>query len=63
MVTTINKENPNHPSTIAEVPTPLLTLPFPRSWAMVLAATEAVCCQRTLTRVKTAEINMRASAI
>ena len=60
MVTTINKAKPNHPSTIAVVPTPLFTLPLPRSCAIVLAATEAVCCQSTETRTKTEATKMRA---
>lgn len=47
---------------MAEVPTPDLTLPFPRSCAMVLAATEAVCCHSTDTRTKTEAINIRARA-
>lgn len=49
--------------TMALVPTPLLTEPFPKSWAMTEAATEAVCCQRTETRTKMDEIKMMARAI
>lgn len=60
IVTTINNAKPNHPSTIAVVPTPLFTLPLPRSCAIVLAATEAVCCQSTETRTKTEATKMRA---
>lgn len=48
-----NRANPNQPSTIADAPTPLLTLPFPKSCVMVLAATEAVCCHSTVTSIKT----------
>ena len=62
MVTTISSAKPNHPSTIAAVPTPLWTLPFPKSCAIVLAATEAVCCHNTLTRTNTDATKMSASA-
>lgn len=62
MVTIISSANPNHPNIIAEVPTPDLTLPFPRSCAIVLAATDAVCCHSTETRTKTEAIKIRASA-
>ena len=61
-VTTTRRPKPNHPSTMAEVPTPLLTLPLPMSWAIVLAATDAVCCHSTETRTKTEETKMRARA-
>ncbi len=63
IVTTISKAKPNQPSTIAVVPTPLFTLPLPRSWAIVLAATEAVCCHSTDTRTKTEATKIRARAI
>jgi hypothetical protein len=63
MVTMISSANENHPSTIAEVPTPLLTLPFPRSWAIIDAATDAVCCHNTETRTKIEAMKMMASAI
>ena len=63
IVTMISNEKPIQPSTIAAVPTPLWTLPFPRSCAIVLAATEAVCCQRTLTRTNTEATKIKASAI
>jgi hypothetical protein len=62
IVTTTIKANPNQPKTIAEVPTPLLTLPFPKSWAIVLAPTDAVCCHRTDTSTKTAATKIKASA-
>lgn len=62
MVTIMNKANPNHPSIIAVVPTPDLTLPFPRSWAIVLAATDAVCCHKTETSTNTEATKMRARA-
>ena len=62
MVTMISNENPNHPNIIAAVPTPLWTLPFPKSCAIVLAATEAVCCHNTLTRTKTAATKISARA-
>jgi len=62
MVTIISSANPNHPNIIAEVPTPDLTLPFPKSCAIVLAATDAVCCHSTETRTKTEAMKIRASA-
>ena len=62
IVTTISNANPNQPSTIAVVPTPLLTLPFPKSCAIVLAATEAVCCHSTETSTKTEAMKMSARA-
>ncbi len=58
----MNKANPNHPRIMAVDPTPDLTLPLPRSWAIVLAATDAVCCHSTETRTKTEATKMRASA-
>ena len=63
MVTTISNANPNHPNTIAVVPTPLFTLPLPRSCAIVLAATEAVCCHNTETSTKTEATKISARAI
>ena len=62
MVTMMKSANPNQPKIIAVDPTPLLTLPFPRSWAIVLAATEAVCCHSTETSTNMEATNMRASA-
>jgi hypothetical protein len=61
MVTIISNANPNQPSTIAVVPTPDSTLPLPRSCAMILAATDAVCCQRTETSTKIEPMKMIAS--
>lgn len=52
----------NHPMTMALVPTPLFTLPLPRSSAMTDAATEAVCCHSTETRTKMAAMKMMARA-
>jgi hypothetical protein len=63
IVTMNNNANPNHPSTIAVVPTPLNTLPFPRSWAIIEAATEAVCCHRTETRINIEAMKIIARAI
>jgi hypothetical protein len=63
IVTMINNANPNHPSTIAVVPTPLKTLPFPRSCAIIEAATEAVCCHSTETRTNIEAMKMIANAI
>jgi len=48
--------------TMADVPTPASTLPLAKSCAMMLAATEAVCCQRTETRTKMEAMKMMASA-
>lgn len=62
IVTMISNAKLNHPSTMAVVPTPLLTLPLPRSWAMMDAATDAVCCQRTETRTKMEDMKMMARA-
>lgn len=63
IVTIMSSTNPNQPRTMALVPTPLLTLPFPRSCDTVAAATEAVCCHNTETRTKMEETKMRARAI
>ena len=63
IVTMINKANPNQPNIIAAVPIPLLTLPFPKSWAIVLAPTEAVCCHRTETSTKIEATKIKARAI
>jgi len=63
MVTMISNAKLNHPSTIADVPTPLRTLPLPRSCAIIDAATEAVCCHRTETRTKIEAMKMMAKAI
>lgn len=52
----------NQPSTMALVPTPDLTLPLPKSSAMVDAATEAVCCHNTLTSTKMEAMKMMARA-
>lgn len=62
MVTIISNANPNQPNIIAVAPTPLRTLPLPRSWAMVLAATEAVCCHSTDTSTNTDAMKIRARA-
>lgn len=62
IVTIMSNANPNQPNIIAVAPTPLWTLPLPRSWAMVLAATEAVCCHSTDTRTNTDAMNIRARA-
>lgn len=59
----INSAKLNQPNTIAVVPTPLNTLPFPMSCAMIDAATEAVCCHRTETRMKIDAMKMMARAI
>ncbi len=59
----INNAKLNQPSTIAVVPTPLRTLPLPKSWAMMEAATDAVCCQRTETSTNIDAMNIMASAI
>lgn len=63
IVTMISSAKPNQPSTIALVPTPLLTDPFPKSCATCAAATEAVCCHSTLTNtnIEAMKINARAT--
>lgn len=62
MVTITNSTKPNQPSTMAEVPTPLLTTLLPISWAIVLAATDAVCCHNTETSTKTEDTKIKARA-
>lgn len=62
MVTITNNTKPNQPSTMAEVPTPLLTTLLPKSWAIVVAATDAVCCHNTETSTKTEDTKIRARA-
>lgn len=62
IVTMMNSANANQPNTIALVPTPLRTLPFPKSWAICAAATDAVCCHKTETRTKIDAMKMRARA-
>jgi hypothetical protein len=63
MVTIINSAKENQPSTMAVLPTPLRTLPFPKSCAIMEAATDAVCCQSTETRTKIDEMKIMARAI
>ena len=63
MVTMMSSEKPNQPRIMAAVPTPDLTLPFPKSWAIVEAATDAVCCHSTDTSTKMEAMKTRASAI
>lgn len=62
IVTMMSSVKLNQPMTMALVPTPDSTLPFARSWAMMLAATEAVCCQRTDTSTKMEAMKMMAKA-
>lgn len=62
IVTIISRANENQPMTMALVPTPLLTEPFPKSCAITEAATEAVCCHNTETKTKMAAMKMRARA-
>lgn len=62
IVTITMRANPNQPRTIADEPTPLLTLPLPMSCAIVLAATDAVCCHRTETSTKTEATKISANA-
>lgn len=63
IVTMISNAKLNQPSTMAVVPTPLRTLPFPKSWAMIEAATDAVCCHRTETSTNIDEMKIIARAI
>lgn len=62
IVTIISNVNENQPSTIALVPTPDLTAPLPKSSAIVLAATDAVCCHNTDTSTKIEAMKMMARA-
>lgn len=62
MVTMISRVKLNQPMTMALVPTPLRTAPLPKSWAIMEAATDAVCCQSTETRTKIDEMKMMARA-
>lgn len=63
IVTMMSSVKLNQPMTMAEVPTPDNTLPFPKSWAMMLAATDAVCCHSTDTSTKMEAMKMMARAI
>ncbi len=62
MVTMMSSVKENQPMTMALVPTPDRTEPLPKSWAIVAAATDAVCCQRTETRMKMEAMKMMARA-
>ena len=62
IVTIISSVKLNQPSTMAELPTPAMTLPLPKSWAMTDAATDAVCCHSTETRTKMVAIKMMTRA-
>ena len=63
IMTTMSRANENQPMIMALVPMPDLTEPFPKSCAMTDAATEAVCCHSTETRMKMEEMKMMARAI
>ena len=63
IVTMISSEKPNQPRIMAAVPTPDLTEPFPKSCAIVEAATDAVCCQSTETSTKIEAMKTSANAI
>jgi len=63
IVTMIKSVKLNQPITIADVPTPDNTLPLPKSCAIMLAATDAVCCHNTDTNTKIEAMKMIASAI
>jgi hypothetical protein len=62
IVTMMSSVKLNQPMTMALDPTPLSTAPLPKSWAIMLAATEAVCCHSTDTRTKIDAMKMMASA-
>lgn len=62
IVTIINNVKLNHPITMALDPTPASTDPFPKSCAIILAATDAVCCHSTLTSTKIDAMKIIASA-
>lgn len=61
-MTMISNVKLNQPMTMADVPTPAKTLPFAKSWAMMLAATDAVCCHKTDTSTNMDAMKMMASA-
>ena len=63
IVTIISNVKLNQPITMALVPTPDRTLPLARSCAIILAATDAVCCHSTDTSTKMEAMKMIASAI
>lgn len=63
MVTMMSSAKLNQPNTMAVVPTPDRTLPFARSCAIIEAATDAVCCQRTETSTKIEAMKIMAKAI
>lgn len=63
IVTTTKRPKPNQPRTMAEVPTPLFTLPLPSVCTIVLAATDAVCCHSTETSTNIAAIQINDRAI
>lgn len=63
IVTMMRSVKLNQPRTMADVPTPDKTLPFPKSCAMTDAATDAVCCHRTLTSTKMEAMKIMARAI
>ena len=63
MVTMMRRVKENQPRTMALEPMPDMTLPLPKSWAMMEAATEAVCCHSTDTSTNTEAMKMIDSAI
>ena len=63
MVTIIKRAKPNHPSTMAETPTPVDIDPLPKFPAIVDAATLAVCCHKTETSTNIDATNMMARHI
>lgn len=63
MVTMMSRVKLNQPRTMADEPTPERTAPFPKSWAMMDAATDAVCCHNTETRTKMEAMKMIAREI
>lgn len=62
IVTMINSVKLNQPITMAELPTPAMTLPFPKSCAITEAATDAVCCHSTETSTKMVAMKMMTRA-
>lgn len=63
MVTMMSRVKLNQPSTMALDPIPDMTLPLPKSCAMMDAATDAVCCHNTDTSTNTVATKMMDSAI
>lgn len=60
--TTVSKDDESQPSTIAPAPTPLDIRSYVKAWAIVDAATLAICCQKLARIAMSAEINEQTKA-